>query len=193
MAGKSITSEKILLKNVRLSFPELFKPKPFQQGQEPYFKANFLLDPTNAEHKAIIKILKEEITRLTKEAFDGKPLEAHRLCVGDGNTKSYAGYKDHIFVSASNKTRPVVVNRKREPVAEGDSEAPYAGCYVNATITLWTQDNSFGKRINANLRAVQFVKDGEAFGVAPVDAEDEFEPLEAGEESGGDDMGFLNG
>ena len=46
--------------------------------------------------------------------------------------------------------------------------------------------NEFGKRINANLRAVQFVKDGEAFGVKPVDAEDEFDVLE-GDAAGGDD------
>jgi len=50
---------------------------------------------------------------------------------------------------------------------------PYAGCYVNMSIRLWAQDNQFGKRVNAQLRAVQFVKDGEAFGDKPVDPQKE--------------------
>ena len=65
-----------------------------------------------------------------------------------------------------------------EPVQEGDQQAPYSGCYVYGSITLWLQNNSYGKKINANLRAVQFERDGEAFGMKPVNAEDEFEPLE---------------
>jgi hypothetical protein len=49
---------------------------------------------------------------------------------------------------------------------------------VNTNVTLWTQDNKFGKAIRANLRIVQFVKDGKAFsGSAPANADDEFEAL----------------
>jgi hypothetical protein len=67
-----------------------------------------------------------------------------------------------------------------------DDGVLYSGCYVNMTVTLWTQDNEYGKRVNANLRAVQFVKDGEAFGVAPVDAEEEFDEVEIEDDEGGD-------
>jgi tripartite-type tricarboxylate transporter receptor subunit TctC len=55
-----------------------------------------------------------------------------------------------------------VVGRKLEVLTEDDNK-PFAGCYVNATIRLWAQDNQYGKRINAQLRAVQYVKDGAAF------------------------------
>jgi len=40
----------------------------------------------------------------------------------------------------------------------------YAGCYVNAIVVLWAQNNNYGKRINANLLGVQFVADGSPFG-----------------------------
>jgi Protein of unknown function (DUF2815) len=72
-----------------------------------------------------------------------------------------------------------VYGRQRQPVVEGDKEAPYSGCFLNTNITLWTQDNTFGKAIRANLRIVQFAKDGPAFsGAAPARAEDELEALE---------------
>lgn len=175
--AKSKTTEKISLKNVRLSFPDLARPRAFQAGQDAYFKASFLLDPSNKDHEAQIEMLKGHIKALMADAFNGQKLPPDRVCVQDGNNKTYDGYANMIVVSASNKTRPVVVNRQKELVVEGDPQWPYAGCYVNASITLWAQNNQFGKRINANLRAVQFVQDGEAFGVAPVDPETEFEPL----------------
>jgi hypothetical protein len=48
---------------------------------------------------------------------------------------------------------------------------------------VWAQDNKYGKRINASLEAIQFVRHGEAFGAKPVIAEEVFDDL------GGDDDG----
>ena len=104
-------------------------------------------------------------------------------CVGgntkvDGQGEVKEGYADMWVIGASEFVRPAVANRSGGPVVEGEPQAPYGGSYVNATITLWTQNNKWGKRVNANLRGVQFVKDGDAFGRAPISAEDEFEALE---------------
>jgi hypothetical protein len=170
------TSEKIKLNNVRLSFPRLFKPKAFQEGQDPRFEASFLLDPSDKSHAAIIKQIKATAKELATEEFGEVP-KSLKLCFGDGDEKEYDGYEGMFYVTSSNKTRPTVVDRDLSPLVEEDGK-PYAGCYVNGTITLWVMNNQFGKRINANLRAVQFVKDGEAFGVKPVDAEEEFDALE---------------
>ncbi len=52
-------------------------------------------------------------------------------------------------------------------------------------IRLWYQDNHYGKRINASLRNVQFVKDGEPFGAKPVAPEEDFEALEGAEDAVG--------
>jgi hypothetical protein len=161
---------------VRLSFARLFSPKPFAPGQTPRFEASFLLDPSNKDHAATIATIKDEAAKLVKSA-NLNPKD-FKLCFGPGESKRYEGYEGMFFVTSSNTNRPTVVNRARAPVAEGDQQAPYSGCYVIGSITLWLQNNAYGKRINANLRAVQFVKDGQAFGVAPVNAEEEFEALE---------------
>ena len=189
--AKSSTSEVIKLQSVRLSFAKIFKPETFATGQDARFSATFLLDPTNATHKATIGEIHAAAKKLIEEA--GFKVSDFDICFGHADKhpkkSKYDGYQGMFFIVASNKTRPVVVNRRLAPVVEGDPQAPYSGCYVNGSITLWLQNNSYGKKINANLRAVQFEKDGTAFGMKPVAAEDEFEPLEgeAAAPAGGSD------
>jgi hypothetical protein len=43
------------------------------------------------------------------------------------------------------------------------------------------QDNKHGKRANAMLKSVQFLRDGESFGAAPVNPDDEFDDDMVGE------------
>ena len=53
----------------------------------------------------------------------------------------------------------------------------YGGCYVNASISFWGQNNKWGKRVNANLYGIQFSKDGEPFGLGPVDVSEDFDDI----------------
>jgi hypothetical protein len=110
-----------------------------------------------------------------------------KVCLHDGNLKAqYAGFEDIMYVSASNKMRPVAVNRDTSPVSAEDGVI-YSGCYVNATVELWAQDNKYGKRVNATLLGVQFSKAGDAFGGGSVGSADDFESIEEG--VGADDLG----
>lgn len=165
----------IKLENVRLSFPHLFSAHAMEEGQEAKYSATFLLDSTT--HAKTIELVEKAIERIALDTFKKKV--SFKGCLRDGNDKAHMdGYGDGImFISASRKTRPPVVNRTLTPITEDDGVI-YAGCYVNATIRLWGQDNKFGKRVNAELRAVQFVKDGESFGAGNVKAEDEFTSLD---------------
>lgn len=188
-------SDTIKLRNVRLSFPNLFKPKAFQEGQDAKFGATFLMDKEH--HAPLIKELKTAIAQLANDYFKGKvpPMVKQKYPLRDGSEKEdLHGYGDGVlFLSASSKRRPVVVDRKVQPLAEDDGVV-YPGCYVNATVRPWVQDNQFGKRVNFELRAVQFVKDGEPFGQGPVIAEEEFDALDADAEdfAGDDDDGLLS-
>ena len=105
---------------------------------------------------------------------DGYQTVTPDLVLQDGDLKAqYAGYPGNLFFNARSATRPTVVDRNKAQLTEADGK-PYAGAYVNALIELWAQDNQFGKRINASLRGVQFVRDGDAFGggAAPASEED---------------------
>lgn len=178
----------IKLPSVRLSFPHLFQPHAMEEGQEAKYGAVFLLD--NDKHGAMLDKIEATINRLALDYWKKKT--PFKSCLRDGNEKAdKEGYGDGVsFISASRKTRPAVVDRQVNPLTEEDGVI-YAGCYVNATIRLWVQDNKFGKRVNAELRAVQFVKDGESFGAGPVRAEDEFEAID--DEAGGSSSGRSRG
>lgn len=177
----------IKLTNVRLSFPNIFKPKAFEEGQDATYGASFIMDKT--KHAKLIKEICAKVDELATEYFKGKvpPMVKQKHPLRDGSEKDTDGYGDEVmFVGARNKQRPTVVDRALNPLTDEDGII-YGGCYVNATVRAWVQDNKFGKRVNFQLRAIQFVKDGEPFGQAPVKANEEFDSLD-GDEDDGDDM-----
>jgi len=172
---------KIRLENVRLAFPNLFEAKTVNGDGEPAFSASFLMAPNHPGVKALRDAF-EAIGKDkwgTKWAMVKKEIEAKdRYALHDGDTKSdYAGFAGTLFVSSRNKSRPLVVDRDKTPLIASDGR-PYAGCFVNASIELWAQDNNYGKRINASLRGVQFLKDGDAFAGGGAASDDEFDSVD---------------
>lgn len=172
---------KIKLQSVRLAFPQLFEAKTVNGEGEPAFSATFLIKP---DHPVVAE-LNAAFETLGKEKWGAKwpqikkEIEAKdRTALHDGDTKAtYAGFEGMLYVSARNKTRPLVIDTDKSPLTAQDGK-PYGGCYVNASIELWTQDNQFGKRINASLRGVQFLKDGDAFAGGGAASEDEFDSVD---------------
>ena len=169
------------LNGVRLSFPQLFKAKagkgPNGEPQgEPTFSAVFIMD--KVKNKADIDRLTKIALATKAEKWPGKAVNLTGKSIRDGTEKEATdGYGPGIvFISARNAKRPGVVHRDLTPLVETDGK-PYAGCYVNATVRCWAQDNAYGKRINWALRNVQFVKDGEPFGEKPTPADQEFQAL----------------
>lgn len=170
---------KITLKNVRLSFPDIFTAKAFEEGQTPKYKATFLFEKGSATHKevdaAIIALAKEKWGPKADALLKSIRGNPNKFCLQDGDNKSYDGYEGMMYIGASNKGRPTVIDRDRTPLTQDDAR-PYAGCYVNAIIELFTYDNT-GKGIAASLSGIQFVKDGEAFSGGRPAAADDFEDL----------------
>ena len=59
----------ITLKNVRLSFPQIWTPKAYMEGQTAKYSANFLLD--KEADKEQISNFKKEIKKAATVAFNG--------------------------------------------------------------------------------------------------------------------------
>lgn len=157
----------IKMKNVRLSFPSLFQTSSFGGQDTGKYDATFILDKT--EHAAAIKQIKEESLSLCKEVLKVKSLPADRFCLKDGDETEREELQGKMQLKASTKKRPLVVGRDKTPLTEEDGVI-YAGCYVNAIVSLWAQDNQYGKRINGQIDGVQFWRDGEPFGSAGIEA-----------------------
>ena len=174
---------KLKLNNVRLAFPVLFEAKTVNGEGKPAFSAAFILDPANPQ----VKVLNAAIDQVANEKWGAraaailKQMRAtDKVALHDGDLKSsYDGFPGNLYVSARSTTRPLVINNDKSPLTEPDGR-PYAGCFVNASIELWAQDNNYGKRVNASLRGVQFLRDGDAFAGGGAASEDEFDDISAG-------------
>ena len=176
------------LTNVRLTFPALHTPEAVAGEGKPAFSACFLIaktDPQIAAINATIaavaaskwgeKKAPEMITLLTAQ---------DKVCLHDGSLKTqYEGFDDALYISARSSTRPLVIDTDKSALVEADGR-PYSGCYVHASVDVWAQDNSYGKRINAQLQGVQFLRDGDSFGGGVPASMDDFDDVSVLAESG---------
>ena len=174
---KKSVAEIIKLKNVRLSFPNVFKAVAFEAGKDPRFQAAFLLDPSDKDHAKAIKQIKIEAKRIMTESWGEVPEpDEYRRCYGLAKNhpkkRKYEGYEGMFYIDTANTIAPTLIDRRKQEVVEQDGVL-YAGCYVNTNITLWAYDHpKGGKGIAANLRIVQFFKDGDQFGNSKADVDE---------------------
>jgi len=175
-------SNKLKLTNVRLSFNAIFNPESKFDG-EPKFSALFIIDKESDSGKENWKKIKEAIRSLEQSDLGGTELPIDKLPIQNGNNEDgegrYLGWKDCFIVTTGNRKRPVVVGRKRQPVAEGDVDAPYSGCYCNVIVSPWAMNHAtYGKRIIFSLEAIQMAADGEPFVSSTVDVSTDFDDIE---------------
>lgn len=173
----------------RGAFLALFEPKKFAGSEgDASYSGSFLIPKDDPQ----VKKINEVIDLVAKEKWAEKApamlktLRAtDKTFLHDGELKEqYEGFPGNYFIAARNKSRPLVIDRDKTPLAEKDGK-PYSGCFVNIILDVWAQDNQFGKRVNATLKGVQFVKDGDAFsGSAPASV-DSFDDLSEGADAAG--------
>ena len=165
------------LKNVRLSYPSLFKKSIFN-GKEGKFEATFLIPKTDTETMALINnaikaaLVEAKIDKIPKDKW----------CLKDGDDNDDDNYAGHWAIKASTHKQPTLLDGNGDDlIIDGipvNYDGLYAGCRVNGLIEIWIQNNDFGKRVNANLYGVKFVADDEPFGLGPIDVTDELLELD---------------
>ena len=161
-------SDFIMLKNVRVSFPALFE-RPIINGEPGKCGATLMLDRKSDTDQ--IKNLKAAIVEMCKEKFKGRMLPPEKICLRTGEDKGRDEYNGYDVLTASNKDKPAVIsNDGRSIVTDSQQSSIYSGCYVNAKVRLWAQNNKFGKRINCELIAIQFAGEGESLDNSKVTA-----------------------
>lgn len=185
MSNTTSPAGRIMLKNVRLAFPNLFEPSTVAGEGEPRYSAAFILPADHPQIKEINAKIKAVATEKWKDKGEAqiKALEkTGKVALHDGDEKpQYDGFPGNMFISASAKVsaRPTVIDSNKAQLSERDGK-PYAGCFVNVSLDFWAQDNAYGKRINAQLRGVQFLRDGDAFSAGRPADSDEFEEVTEG-------------
>lgn len=184
--------EVIYLSDVRLSFPHLAEPQKQRNevtGKERIsYNAEFILapnDPGFAQFMAKVQELavakwKEHAAQVLAICNTDRKLR----CYGNGAEKIdkrtfqiYDGYAGMAYITAGRDTPPQVIQADGKPIDPSNTmayqqltRAMYGGCYVNAAVKPWLQDNRYGHGVRCDLIAIQFAKPGEAFGEGAVDA-----------------------
>lgn len=177
----------VKLKSVRLAFPKLREPEPVGKGDKKYYSAAFPIEPGSENHKAVQAAIEEvskarwrdkweNVLAVIKEkgdiGFKEKPLKNPEGEVYDGFQGMYSMNASRVESDGP----PRIVGRYNEELP-ASSGKPYGGCYVYASVDIWAQDNENGRRVNCQLRGIQFEKDGPAFGGAGPVGDDEFDAL----------------
>lgn len=172
---------------VRVAFWNGFEPKAIGDSKEKRYSAAFPLVPGSANDKAVAAAVEAVAKAKWKEkapAIMKKLREDGKVCyvrkpLTDDEGQVYDGFEGMHAVNAGQsekKGAPKVLGRDREKLTQADG-IPYSGCYVIPLLDFWAQDNQYGRRINAELKGVQFVKHGDAFGGSAPASPEEFEDL----------------
>ena len=182
----------IILRDVRLAFPDVREAVQFE-GKGPFnYKAVLLVTPGTESDKTIWAAIEKAAKNEWGEKYapilaQAKASGSSKFCYVDGNTKAYDGFAGNFALSTSRRKEdgpPLLIGRDGpSDVLPADSGKPYGGCFVNAKVQIWAQNNEYGKGIRATLITLQFVRDGDSFsGSGPANAEG----MEAIEETGDD-------
>lgn len=185
-----IKSDIIYLSNVRVSFPQLVEPKKTTNDKgevRTAWSVDFIM-PADSE---FFRKIMSEYSRIAVEKWKEKAPQIMQMiqndrksrCYGMGTEKinkttllPYDGYDGNAYISAISNRQPQMIQPDGSPVDASNSMAYqaiargiYRGCYVNAAIVLRTQNNVHGYGIRCDLAAIQFAKDGHAFGGGSID------------------------
>lgn len=169
---------RILTPEFRVSFPKVFKAEAFQEGQDPKYSMVMLFPKKMApDQQKRMDALKALASATAKAKWGDKMPKNLRSPFRDGAEKDLPGYEDVIFVSASSKVKPGLVNEDAEPML--NPEDFYPGCYAHAYLTCYAYDTAGNRGVAFGLSTVQKTRDGDPF--APRNnAQDDFAPVNPG-------------
>lgn len=193
-------STDIIIRNVRLSFPQLNAPQEFKTGDgKPRWDATFLVPPGSQTDKDIGAAIRAEAAA----AFNSKPGDRkadlfiennksnpQKFCYLDGNLREYDGYAGMMALTTHRAAKDRKGNDLAPPLLLGlggkndvlpqNTSKIYAGCYVDAKVSIYALSKE-NPGIFASFSVIQFRKDGEAFsGSTPTG--DGFDDLSEGME-----------
>ena len=170
----------ILLKEVRASYPHLDKPWGMAEGADKKYGIMGLI-PKTQEYRESVQAFNAFIDQFLVD-LGKEPLPQSRKCLRNGDETGKPEMMNHWTVSASEHEQPRLRGRYMEIIPpEKVAQVIYWGCWVSMLIKLWYQEHKTGgRRVNANLHAVQFIRDDKPFGrgrITDAIVDDTFEPI----------------
>ena len=161
----------------RLSFPNLFEPKPPSPGADPKYSCTVLLPKGDKEVKEFMGRVNDGIMTRIAEKWsnpDRRPAELN-YGIKDGDKakftagvnagklkcEKYPEMANSWVIQASTKQKPQVLDANGAPVLAASDV--YPGCWVRISFNLFAYDN-VNVGVSCGLQHVMKVRDGDPFG-----------------------------
>jgi len=149
------STQKLMLKNVRLIHGALAEPSSMGESEPKYYAKLQITD------KALIKEVQDRVTEITKTELKGAKLKYD--VVVESDTDKYPKQAGSVTINASNKFIPLFLDADKNDLGYAASGI-YAGCYVNVVVSFYPWQNKFGSGITLNLLIMKFEADGAPLG-----------------------------
>jgi len=180
------SSKVIFMNDVRLAWSDLFVKA--EDGKDDKtgkvipgkYGCTCIFDPKSEAGKlaqaTFVEVAKGEFGPNFMAIIDA--IDAKKKCIRNGNHKLdddgnvVEGYKDMLYIAAKNQAKPKVVDQFLKDLT--DDGTVYRGCYINLKVEISAYTSKIaevGRCISAKVLAVQFARNGEAFGAAPPSAD----------------------
>ncbi|MBO6237315.1 MAG: DUF2815 family protein [Bacteroidales bacterium] len=168
-------STKVITGKVRFSYVNIFKSRAFQAGQDAKYSVCLLIPKEDKAtltkiHKAV-EVAKEDAKG---KKWGGKVPANLKLPLRDGDIdrpddENYAG---HMFLNATSKDAPQIVDRKVQPIL--DPMECGSGDYCNVSVNFYAFNTNGNQGVGVGLNNIQKLKDDTRLGAARASAESDF-------------------
>lgn len=164
--------QRIRVNEVILSFPKVFTPEAFSEGDKEKYSATFVFPP---EVQGQLKAIRAAALEVGREKFGstfdekvkkGKLHWPFREIDDDENAEK--GYPEgSTFIRARSEKKPQIVSIYPDPSNGGkpaqitDEDEIYAGVVVNATLDVFAFEGKLNSGVTFGLGNLQKVRDGE--------------------------------
>jgi len=189
----------LMLKNVRIAFCQsaLGEAEDYKGNKNFRHSATFIVEPGSDNDKAIQKAIKQE-----SEALWGKKAETMlddfrgsktQWCYPknkkDAEGEVYEGFEGMFALGSHRKQKdgkPTLLDNIKDPATgkaaklTGNEGRLYAGCYVNAKVSIYCQAGT-NSGVRSSLLGIQFAGKGDSFGGAGVAKDADFDAIDAPE------------
>ena len=170
----------------RISFANIWEPRSINGSEEKYSVSCVIPKSDRATIGRIEKAVEAAKADGKTRRWGGKIPPNLKLPLRDGDLErpDDENYRDCMFVNASSKEAPQIVDRRKQSIT--DPMMVYSGCYCNISVNFYAFNTNGNRGVACSLGNIQFVKDGDRLG-GKASADADFDELDD-EDVLGDDL-----
>ena len=186
------SSTRVMSPKFRASYANVFVPRAINEGDDPKYSITMLIPKSD---KAGIASMKAAAKAAIVDKWGDKPPKNLRTPFRDGDDEDEdrgEAYKGMIFIYASGKSKPGIVDKSKNPIESPDEF--FSGCFARATVNAFAYDTKGNKGVSFGLNNIQMLAKGEHLD-GRTSAEEDFDDYsddldDEDTGSGDDDLGL---